>query len=536
MKYRAGQFLERRRNAGAWASARFNVCLDGAVRNVDPLFLCELKRRERRAPTPTSLSPRRGEGSRVRGGNFHRTHCRRLIVCPPDHPSPLRGERETRIDDLKIDDRVRLQAAPLRLIDSAKIFLKLGLLGLLLIVSPANPHAAGALPQEVYIWQRSWTEPVRESVRQHATHFASVVVLAAEVTWHDQKPAVIRVAVDYPTLAKTATPVGITLRIGPFGGPFAADDATGNFLTGLAASLIAEARANQVEPRELEIDFDCAESKLDGYRVWVEAIQRQVAPVPVAITALPSWLNAAAFPALAHTASNYVLQVHSLERPKNFTAPFTLCDPQAAQLAVAQAVRIGVPFRVALPTYGYVLAFDRNGKFFDLSAEGPRKNWPVTTQVREIRADPIAIGGLVQNWSTNHPALLRGLIWYRLPVNGDNLNWRWPTLNAMLDARVLREQFRAEAHRVEPGLVEINLVNHGDLDIPSRFALEVHWSNARLIAGDGLRGFELAASPTSAAKFITKPERSRLPAGESWVIGWLRFNTNCEVQVEVNKF
>jgi hypothetical protein len=66
------------------------------------------------------------------------------------------------------------------------------------------------------------------------------------------------------------------------------------------------------------IDFDCAESKLDGYRVWVEAIQRRVAPLPVTITALPSWLNSRAFQRLAAVATNYVLQVHSVERPKSF--------------------------------------------------------------------------------------------------------------------------------------------------------------------------------------------------------------------------
>jgi hypothetical protein len=41
-----------------------------------------------------------------------------------------------------------------------------------------------------------------------------------------------------------------------------------------------------------------------------------------------------------------------------------------------------VPFRVALPTYGYVLAFDRNDKFIRLSAEGPAKEWPDGAQLR----------------------------------------------------------------------------------------------------------------------------------------------------------
>jgi hypothetical protein len=409
------------------------------------------------------------------------------------------------------------------------------LLVLLLIAASSNVWADGALTNEVYVWQRVWTEPVREAAMAHATNFSSLVVLAAEVTWRDKKPDVTQVAVDYPALAQTRTPVGLALRIGPYPGPFTTNDPTITFLTSLAGSLVAEARANQVEPTELQIDFDCAASKLDGYRVWVEAIQRKVSPVRVTITALPSWLKAAAFSGLAHAASNYVLQVHSLARPADFNAPFALCDPRAAQQAVAQAAQIGVPFRVALPTYGYVLAFDRHGKFFDLSAEGPRKNWPDDAQLREVRADPVEMSALVQTWTTNRPALLRGVIWYRLPVAVDNLNWRWPTLAAMLAARAPRESLRTSVRRVEPGLVEISLVNNGDLDIPSRLALEVRWSDARLVAGDGLRDFELAAPSAFAARFTTKPEFSRLSAGEERVVGWLRFDKDCEVQVEVEK-
>lgn len=423
-----------------------------------------------------------------------------------------------------------------RIRNLAAILKVTGLLAALMSAgSSLKVQAAGAWTSEVYIWQRTWAEPVCASVIQHATNFTELVVLAAEVTWRDKKPVVTRVAVDFPTLAQTRMPVGLALRIGPFGGPFAENDATTTYLTELVSALAAAARANQVEPRELQIDFDCAVSKLDGYRVWVEAIQRKLAPMPVTITALPSWLDAPAFPALAHSASNFVLQVHSLARPKDFSAPFTLCDPHAAQLAAKRAAYIGVPFRVALPTYGYVLAFDHAGKFFDLSAEGPRKNWPDDAQLREVRADPVELSALVRDWTTNRPALMQGVIWYRLPVAVDNLNWRWPTLDAMLASRVPREGLLADTRRVEPGLVEISLVNNGDLDISSRLALEVHWSDARLIAGDGLRDFELVGPNDSTAKFITKPEFNRIPAGETQVVGWLRFNTNCEVQVEVKK-
>ncbi len=387
--------------------------------------------------------------------------------------------------------------------------------------------------------------------------------MKAEVSWKDKKPQVVRVGVNYPLLAKTQRPVGLALRIGPYAGPFTQDvrssgrepapspaniDQSGftsaaalqnqnatAFLTDLAASIVAEARSNHVNLSELQIDFDCAESKLDGYRVWVEAIQRRVAPLPVTITALPSWLNARAFKRLATVATNYVLQVHSVERPKSIDAPFTLCDPRAARRAVKRAGRIGAAFRVALPTYGYTLAFDQTGKFIGLSAEGPRPNWPTNAQLRVVRSDPIGLAGLVQGWIASRPTAMRGVIWYRLPTIVDNFNWRWPTLGAIVASRSLQEKLRCDSRRVESGLVEISLANIGELDFSSRLAVEVRWTNARFIAGDALRDFELAEAGASAARFQTKSNSIRLPAGDSLKLGWLRFDRDCEVRCELKQ-
>jgi len=327
----------------------------------------------------------------------------------------------------------------------------------LLVFQPV-PHVSGRFRHEAYVWQRAWTEPVRKVVFHQATNFSALCMLKAEIAWKDKRPHVARVPLDYPFLSKViskaalptgnaelpvnqdaqqrAPTVGIALRIGPYSGPFTTNDPITLFLVALASSLVAEARSNHFNLGELQIDFDCAESKLYGYRVWVETIQRSVAPLPVTITALPSWLDSQGFKRLVAVATNYVLQVHSVERPKDIHASFTLCDPRAARRAVERAGRIGVPFRVALPTYGYTLAFDSSGKFIGFSAEGPRPNWPTNARLQEIRSDPIELGMLVKQWTTSRPAAMRGVIWYRLPVSTDNLNWRWPTLREIIDPPV----------------------------------------------------------------------------------------------------
>src|SRR5262249_53280528 len=152
----------------------------------------------------------------------------------------------------------------------------------------------------------------------------------------------------------------------------------------------------------------------------------------------------------------------------------------------------GVPFRVALPTYGYLLAFGRDGGFIGLSAEGSRKNWPADAQLREVRTDPEAMAGLVRFWATNRPPALTGIIWYRFPVADDTLNLHWPTLSTMMAGKSPRERISVETREADAGLVEVYLANDGETDFSSHLTLLVRWSDARLVAGDGLRDFELS--------------------------------------------
>jgi hypothetical protein len=181
------------------------------------------------------------------------------------------------------------------------------------------------------------------------------------------------------------------------------------------------------------------------------------------------------------------------------------------------------------------MAFDRAGRFIGLSAEGPSQSWPEGVQLREVRADPFALTQLVQTWTTNRPASLAGIIWYRLPVSQDYLNWRWPTLSAVMAGRSPRESVRAETSRPQPALLEVSLVNDGETDGVAFPAVEVQWQNARLVAGDGLRGFELVEAGPGAARFRRKPGRERLSPGERWEIGWLRLDKDVEPQVEITK-
>lgn len=397
------------------------------------------------------------------------------------------------------------------------------------------PHVSGKLYQEAYVWQRSWSEPVCQAVAQASGRLNGMVVLGAEVSWNRGRARIVSVPVDFRLLKETQTPIGIALRIGAYPGPFTEAGAPIDTLTSLAASLVARARAAEVPVKELQIDFDCAESKLEGYGVWLRAIQRSVAPVPVTFTALPSWLDRASFAKLAGSVGSYVLQVHSLERPAGVDAPLTLCEPQDIKRWVQQAARIGRPFKVALPTYGYHVMFDRNGAFAGLSAEGASMVLPAGGTVRSVRADSAVMADFVAGWTTRRPAVMEGIIWYRLPTKADRLNWSWKTMCAVMEGRSPAPALYIEAVEREPGLVEIVLSNTGEADAAPVKTMSIKWPSARLIAGDGLRGY-LLMDQSSLNVTLQRPAEEnlvRLRPGDHWTVGWLRFNRNTGVDIRV---
>jgi hypothetical protein len=250
----------------------------------------------------------------------------------------------------------------------------------------------------------------------------------------------------------------------------------------------------------------------------VRAIRAKVSPVPVVITAIPSWLDASGFAELAETAGAYVLQVHSFERPRA-EQRMTLCDPAAARRAVERAGTIGVPFRVALPTYGYLVAFDPVGKFIGLSAEGRAPAWPEDATVRNVRADPTEIASLVAGWSVDRPAALRGVIWYRLPVPEDSMNWRWPTLEAVMAGRSPKSDLRVEQRKDADGVVTLELFNAGEAD--ERLDATVIVRGGLILSADGVAGFQ-AAGGGDEVRFRAPGGAGTLGAGDRRVIGWVR--------------
>jgi hypothetical protein len=392
-------------------------------------------------------------------------------------------------------------------------------------------HAEKHLGRQAYIWQREWNIPMREAIDERADSFEKILVLAAEISWRGTNRIFEPVSIDYSTLAKKPQ-VGLAIRINAYKG--ALDSAGVADLANLSAGVVEEAHKQGFAPAELQLDYDCPDSKLDSYRLLVSEVKKRVKPMPVTITSLPSWLDARGFKELIWAADGYVLQVHSLQTPTRIDVPYILCDPVAAKKAAARASRFHRDFRIALPTYSYVLAFNSAGNFIGLSAEGPSRQWPEGSRLKTVSADAKAIAPLVAGWLHSPPAHCEAIIWYRMPVPGDRFNWSWPTLQAVMAGRTPGGRLEPVIRHPEPLLAEIDFVNRGDdaAPLPSQFVLSTH--GVRLVAGDALQGYE--AREASPSKWIFKrTQPDRLAPGQKRMVGWVRLEKKSEVQVEISK-
>jgi hypothetical protein len=231
-----------------------------------------------------------------------------------------------------------------------------------------------------------------------------------------------------------------------------------------------------------------------------------------------------------------VLQVHSLRRPTGPDEVFALCDPGRALEWTQQAGSLGVPFRVALPTYGYVLGFDPAGKFLGVGAEGPERAWPEKSRWRTVRSDAQAMARLARQIEELKVPPCAGVIWFRLPVRRDRYNWDAVTFAAVLRGDVPERRIRAAVEWSE-GLAEIVVVNDGQTTELLPLSVELRWpADARVLAADAIGGFRLEIRGGQAQGILRAADvttDATVGPGRKVRIAWLRFAHEISLGVEL---
>lgn len=350
---------------------------------------------------------------------------------------------------------------------------------------------SGPVPQGAYVWQRQWTDPVRDAVRGAVTPvvagegaaengepppLSTLAVFCAEIgppTGGEAGGAaasVLRVGdVDWPLLAGLPRPVGLVIRVrtfpnaevGPEREPFPT-------LRRVLDDLLEKCAAAGLRPAEVQVDCDAPPGKLPGYAAALAALRTDYPAQRFIPTVFPAWLGAPGLPDLVKGSGEFVLQFAGPERLNgpDRRPPQTRCTPLEVADAVARAARTGVPFRVALPTDGFRLVLDADGRLVAAVSEGPlleRRRPPAGGSERLLLADAGDMARLVEEWTDRRPATLRGILWHRLPIAGERLNWPPPTLRAVTAGRVPRPKITWQLSAPgENGQRELTLRNVGE--------------------------------------------------------------------------
>lgn len=408
----------------------------------------------------------------------------------------------------------------------------LGVLGILLAQGCKDPAkspvgnkiatTSGPLIQRAYVWQRDWRPEVSRSIAAHGEAFESLDVLAAQIEWKaaGSEPSVARPSIDWVALRAAKRPVGLVVRVQRAGDGKAVADA----VTRVLSERLAEAKATTVPVSEFQIDYDCAQKNLDGYRQWLTAVRQGLHPtgIPLRITTLPSWLGEPEFAKLVDEVDGYVLQVHSFDLTELDRTP-AVCDPVMAREWVVRAAKLGRPFCVALPTYSCIAGYGPDGRCLGMVADAGQPTWRRDARVMEFTSDADALARLVAEWTQERPALMQGLYWYRLPVDGETYNWRWPTLAAVMAGRAPISKWEVRATPGNPA--DFVFWNTGEKDELLPKTIRVTWSGPpETVVADALGGWS-CHSTTDHVEFRSQSQGKpvRLAPGNSMPLGWIRY-------------
>ena len=78
---------------------------------------------------------------------------------------------------------------------------------------------SGKLPQDMYIWQRQWSNQVSHAIKQTLPVIDRYYVLVTEVSWEGKIPHEVHVDINKRFL-EHVNDLGICLRIGPYSNDF----------------------------------------------------------------------------------------------------------------------------------------------------------------------------------------------------------------------------------------------------------------------------------------------------------------------------
>ncbi|MBN2161336.1 MAG: DUF3142 domain-containing protein [Pontiellaceae bacterium] len=312
-----------------------------------------------------------------------------------------------------------------------------------------------------YVWQQAWSTNVQQAVYGEAPTTLYPVASVIPATGESRM-----VDIPWNKLANSGHGIIPVIRI-PLKA-FRREDIEKE-LNRITQSLMRD--DNPCRISEIQFDLDCPERMLPDYLKLVSDYRKTWANLRLSITVLPCHLDNRTFRPLAEAVDSFVLQVHGLDVPDQLDEKAELLNRKIAERAIRKAEALKRPYRVALPCYAYELNFDtENGRFLFLTAEGPGRR--ENTIRKRIAADPADLLYLQKMIHLQKHS--EGVIWFRLPVEGDRLCLPRPELTRLQRGEQPTGTIICRAVPVSSTTMELEIINTGIID-QSELILKIDW-------------------------------------------------------------
>lgn len=275
------------------------------------------------------------------------------------------------------------------------------------ILMSQNPGAAAVDGANgFYVWQRHWSDKVETAVcseLESGTH--DLYVLGGELEYECGEARWRGTGVPEPVWSHQRVTAVFRLPVQALDNP-----------GGTAASIVAHALKLGVS--RFQLDADVPESKIVRYAELVEEIRSRwpadAGELRLGATFLPCHLDLKAIRRVLAAVDEPVIQLHGIDAPKNRSDKWTLMKHKTVFRALKSARSLDGRFKMALPSYAYVLTFSEDGSFRRLYAEGLTDdfNLPPGTTCELAAPDLDLIHEIFKS------PLKLPVIWFRLPVRG----------------------------------------------------------------------------------------------------------------------
>lgn len=272
-----------------------------------------------------------------------------------------------------------------------------------------------------------------------------------------------------------------------------------------AARVISHAGTRGVH--RIQLDVDVPERMIGRYAELVEGIRRRwpvgAGKLRLGATFLPCHLGLKEVRRVLAALDEPVIQLHGIDAPKNRVETWALMKRRTVFRALRAARALDGRFKMALPSYAYVLTFNADGGFRRLYAEGLPDNFDLPPgTVREIAVPDL---DLLHEIFTS--PLRLPVIWFRLPVRGAD---RW-----CLERETLSLLERGERPRATVEFTVRRGGREGTVDLIARYRHQIPLLGVTAAVDWGTCGMEGEFFPLNGCRVMGDAVHGQLPVSVS---------------------